>query len=749
MFFSLFEPNKEQPQAADETRASASADTSEQAARPPATAVQDGVLGAAQAYMAGRDTPHFLDLESRLGDGAMRSLAASHVMNGKSIADAVDFVTGYYGRVHSDITERDDLSRQRIRTHLRTIDDEIAEVRDECNENRKAQAEVDRALQQARKELPGVLAETRQIACKLRQERLASFEDDMKAVDEINQRREQNIIEQSKAEIRFAHEVRKAWVQAAKDEWNENREQYKERIAGLEAEQGRIDEELNRVRRHIQGLRSVGVTRNVSGFLFWTGTLTVAASAGFIAEAINRHTGTKSQLNAALEVLRVLLIGDGVPTPGRLLGGFSAAAAILAVFVTLIFAASWIAAQYRPGKDGRKTRRTDRVDKSASGWIARILPPHIIPGEVVSGLSGLTPQAVIQLVPMFVATFLSVCLLVALSPANANWISVDMGTAVALVLSFHSICILYATFVLGPRLMRMLDTAMDVTGSKPPLRIWLSEAVLTLFAVSALAGVAMLMLMPRFTIATQVLTPAALFLLSGGFALPFSIVFRGIYKDHEFLEGRRAFYRREIAELQCPLQPDLDEELLQKGVLLIKNRTAEREQQYLYQLRRYYYDDIGDLQRFQASMERLGGLHEEDAEPESSWRQARSILRETRLGLRFPETLVYNRPVSPEVLQQFEPVYRKRCEVRDRIVSLEASHKELARRIEAGEKRIAELRKQSSEYEAQLIELTRRQFDWSLKLSRNCKEDEIALHEAWVVAEMGSRSRGRGHAAAA
>ena len=41
------------------------------------------------------------------------------------------------------------------------------------------------------------------------------------------------------------------------------------------------------------------------------------------------------------------------------------------------------------------------------------------------------------------------------------------------------------------------------------------------------------------------LLPLVLFLLLGGFALPFSIIFRGLYKDHDFLQGRREWFRKE------------------------------------------------------------------------------------------------------------------------------------------------------------------------------------------------------------
>jgi hypothetical protein len=664
----------------------------------------------------------------------MESLAAATAFAQEPFQKATQQLIDYYTTLRSCITAkltstltylRD--QRDRAATQHKAIEEELQQATADA-------AAVNDHLTGARTEYAALNADLKQVVYAVRQAQLEDPEDDRKRHQELVAEYTQTTLDRFRTEAQLRNAYKETLLESATKEWERNKPEYLRRADDLTDEKTRIEEHLLIVERHITGLRKLGITRNVSGFLFWNGSLTVAAAGSLLAEFIGKHDKSESTFDQLITNLRLLLLGgQQSPTFGTVAKGLFFALLLLATILGTAVLLTWAIERITRSPDRKRRRGKVKGTANNAGeyqaWLSLL---SLVRRDLPIAVENITFRTLLQNLPGLLLVPLIICLFVALTPAHARFQSTNTSVAIAFILSFHALSILCATLILGPRLKRLLDQLDDPSVPKPA-----AAARLTLTASASLGVLSVLLLGLAPTTTNTIgwpLTPLLLFLLMGGFALPFSIIFRGLFKDHDFLQGRREFFRKQIADLRA--QPTLDDvEVddveLDETVKGWRSRTARLDHQHYLEACRRYYDDCG-------SNGPLSDIWRDDATPQgtsNSW-YLDSIASHR---LERPEPLLYYHRIPERLVERFTTAYAKRSGSTERITQLAEERARLTADIDRLRARRESLLGSMQSYDGKIAAAEQELQAELLAIEANAFGDRIFLEEAWAIAERGAR----------
>jgi hypothetical protein len=659
--------------------------------------------------------PPFLDRE------AIERLAASAAMLGHSLDEAEERLNNYY-----EILETH--TRQKVSGDVTYLTDQRNSVARDLSAatfaRQRAQriaAETEEKLQQGKAALCKQSAALTREVYFVRQERLRNIESDQKKQQEMVADYKGRSIDRLKSEFYLRNAYKAAALEARKQEWSLNRGEFENRANELEKEKEVVEEQLKKIEPQTEALRKIGITRNVSGFLFWSGSVAVAAAATLLAEFVAKHDKTDSTIDKVISHLRSLVTGGKATADGWSIfrGMLPLVLLILSIIVTAL-AVTWLLSPLQRGfHDKRRGKQKSRPVNVP--W-----PFSLVHRDIGATIDQLTLRSILRNVPALVIIPISLLAVIALTPPNVQLHSTSTSVAIAFILSFHAISVLYATTVLGPR----LKAALEQTEAAKPQWRRAGALILAITGLLAIGAVLLLGLAPtsKDSIGWP-LIPFCLFLVIGGYALPLSMVFRGIFKDLDFLRDRRQWFRTRIADLKA--QPtaddvdDADEDVIEDNVAQWRSRTAALDQQHYLEMCRLYHDEwpLGfNLDDF-ATMP--GGAREDfDAH----------VLRR----MEHPEPLMYFRSVPQPLVLRFTDAYVRRLQTTQEIVTLEAQKQKNDETLAEIEKRIESLQASMQAYEVKLNLANRQHLDEVAALKHRQINDALLLHEAWAISHRGA-----------
>jgi hypothetical protein len=657
----------------------------------------------------------------------MERLAAATAFCREPFRSAEDQVARHYDQVRLSIAAKLEseiayLAEQRLKSAT-----DLAGVNEHSRKAQEESSRLDEHLDAARNESCACNADLKQAVYAVRQAQLAHPDEDRQRHQDLVTECTATALDRFRAECQLRSAHKEIALESLTKEWAKNAPEYRRRADELAAEKERIEAQLGIIEKHTGGLRKIGVTRNVSGFLFWVGSLTVAAAGTLISEFIAKHDRSASAFDQVITNLRTLIVGANTHvTFWTIINGLLPVVLILASIILLAVGLTWTVERLTRVPDRRRRRPPTKT-----GFFARLWPLGFLRRDVALSIDNITLRTLLHNLPGLVMVPIVACIIIALTPQTTKLQSACTSIAVAFILSFHALSVLCATLILGPRLRTILEHLDENTTTSAVA----ARASLTATAVLGITSVLALGLAPTATDTVGwPLTPLALFLLLGGFALPFSIIFRGLFKDYDFLQNRREWFRKQIADLRS--QPteedlDLDEDNLKDTIKGWRSRTAALDHQHYLELCRRYYDDCGlagpltDLLRDPCTPSRI------DATP---W--FLDTIVEHRLER--PEPLVYYRLVPNDLLDRFNTAYARRSATRERIAALQEQRAAIQALLHDGQVRSNSLQLSVQTYDAKINAARQSYHDDLLALHLNHFTDHIFLQEAWSIAERGA-----------
>ncbi len=437
-----------------------------------------------------------------------------------------------------------------------------------------------------------------------------------------------------------------------KQRWDINRPEYERRVKELTREKERVEEELNAARNNINNLKRFGVTRHTAGFLIWAGYASLAGVGGVIANLLSGQPlgGTDyislifsylTNIVTALQTTRTFYdFWLKVIQPSLVVLVILALTGVLIWVVDKVlqnFDDGWRSRLVKRAGEDKKSRRRGR--RVAEREDAREQPPFLTPD--INRLSIQLPEVdrksyvkLLALLPYLFLAFVVVLLSITgaspapvIAPLTATPAATPAATpgvnasafsmtyiGVVFALLTVSVCVLYATKVIEPRWRRLADTlaghhnnpsaqgdaAHDEKDrpSEPNFRMYL-RAHWEFIVIAGSLAVALLVVisLPAGDYRTHAVWSAvAVFMCFSSMAFAYGIIQRGLFRNEEYLDGRRALYRNLIEKYSTePTIIDVFETVSPNKIKEITDNYRQSRQdldelRMLYELKRHFAD---------------------------------------------------------------------------------------------------------------------------------------------------------------
>jgi hypothetical protein len=541
-----------------------------------------------------------------------------------------------------------------------------------------------------------------------------------------------------------------------KEKWATHKGEYDRRVLELTKEKERVEEELNAARNNINALKRFGITRHTAGFLIWAGYASLAGVGGVIASLLNgQPMGRTSYVSLIFQYLTNIINAlQTIRTPSDflylVLWPCIVVLIILAVTGGLVLLADFLLQKFdkkwkvnwrgKPG-GGKKSRRSGKDNSKEQ--LPDLTPPI---NRLSIPLPEVDRKSYVKLLALLPYLFLAfVIVLLSVSGADKSNSSTNPLTptgalsmtyiGVVFVLLTVSVTMLYATKVIEPRWRKLVKVVEDQRPSDGPgddspdaekpaplvgFRMYLRAhwEFVVLICAMVLALLAIIFL-PASDYRSHVIWSAvAIFMCFSSLAFAYGIIQRGLFRNEEYLDGRRALYRVLIEKYST--EPTVMDVFDIAGVFdavnsdelknIVDNYRRSRkdfdELRLLYELKRQFADnyvDDADILKYFTHLKNwadpLGflakltfkkpdptepGLLDYEYAPEET-----SAVNESR------EELLRLRSRVDETATELDRAERARSEIKSRL-------KELESELRAQEKRRVELEQSLQQDEARL-----------------------------------------------
>lgn len=509
------------------------------------------------------------------------------------VDDARAELNGYYTKARNRLQSKFEAEIAYLTTQQTRSADERSTVHAALQNIRQRQADTERDLYAQQDLFIQLNGRLKPIVCRIRQEQLEHAPPTRERDAQLAQQNAEEVLDRFRTECRLRSAYKEIALEATIKDWERNADEYARRAEEVELEKTRIERRLEATEQQIDALKDNGITRNVSGFLFWTGSLSVAAGAALVSELLAKHGRFDSTIDQVVTNVRKLMLPHGaVSDIWGVLNGLIPVALLMGLLAVIAILLAWFSGQLLVAAERNRGRNKQSVKSRKRLGFRRFLTFGILSRSIASSVEVLNLRALLHNLPGLIILPLLACTVIALTPEEAHFKSTTVSVAIAFVLSFQALIALCATFVLRPFATSLLDRQ---NGAGRPI---FTRVILISASVLGVAAVAFLGLVPEHSGPPDwAVTPISLFLVLGGFALAFSIVFRGIFQDHDFLAHRREWFRKQIAELRAKptLEDEPESDAPDDDVKVWRNRMAEMDYRHYLDLYKTFYEDWGEI----------------------------------------------------------------------------------------------------------------------------------------------------------
>ena len=512
-----------------------------------------------------RETPLLSDKdkvrEAKDREDRVRLLAVLLALDGRDIEEALGYLEASRSIELDAIKEEFQKRGEFLDKRIRELEDSIKEckqnldgVRQEQQSLRTERANVDLALQMLRVEKAALLLEFRVKRLEKEKEFFAEHEKNFEAKSE---RAEEAANTWKEREIEEAKRVHEALL----DIWKNDEEELRRRAGALQEEKERIQSHLADVEKRVKNLRNIGITRTIAGFLVWVGYSVFAGVGGMVGKLLQGRQNDPKSADSLGNFIRGLSSFLGLPSEGQfqwmplvIMIGLTMSVAVLVIGVTVLsdyllnkFHKRWKASG-KTGKRGvdRGARWQDVISALGPGSFRFGLPSREIRRGDYVQLIAAVPYLILAAVIVFIVSAVDARVVAAAAPGAPVPTPDALSTATTLtsasigaifVLLSTSACLLYATKIIEPRWNKLVAEAPE------GLSFWKYVGLNWEFAViivAMLVGLLVLAFAQFGEVSNyRVWGLMAFFMCLASMGLAYGLIYRGVFRDYDFLVRRR------------------------------------------------------------------------------------------------------------------------------------------------------------------------------------------------------------------
>jgi hypothetical protein len=623
-----------------------------------------------------------------LGKERMQSLAASSSRPGFGSENRPEAILNEYYKALSDYFQVDvEKKRSSLSVQNGDLDERIRLCRTRIRELASRRDQSQTELRELDRELPELAAKLQGVVYKVRQQQLRNDPAEAGQRSELLKSWTSEFAARGELKFRIQNADRELLYKQAMDDNVADKEENKRRADELQKEMAAIETQVNELSAYCSALRFIGITRRATTYLIGLGSVCLAGSSIFMSSLIERHSRFESHYDKILRNLRLLFFGvPDHPSGWVMLKAFAGIAALIVLLaVTTQFVLRLM------GFAGGDDLRPKPIGVARKNNIDRVLE-FLAPPKLADIVGTLTLQRVYGAIPYIAVTLLLIMAGIAVTPADLKWNSEASVFAIAYALAFTGISIVAGTTLLGPGLRRMLMSfkQTDELDTNSPKRFsWIFACVCFIGGALGCAGILIPGLIEPLSKAGEAATtsylgwplaPAGLFVVLGGFALPFGIVVRGIFFDLDVYQMRREFFRTTIARLLAvPTRRDIFRGAVSEDWDSATAASDYRNAMSLLNLMHSEWEDVEFLKSFFSEARVPGGAFEMPID----------IL--VRHRLENPGRLMFYSLVEEPLISDFTHSWEKRMAALSSINALKSEIANLEVEIKTNEKELVVL----------------------------------------------------------
>lgn len=495
---------------------------------------------------------------SALSDAELKDLAVRLALTGLSLEEGLKYLERIED-VKLETLEEECSSRkllltkwiERTKTKILALETQIQTLIEKAASLTRAKFETETSIQ---------LLELKKAAIRLtmRIKQLESqrsfFEEQKQDLTNQHQEMTDQLAHSKEVELDYAKRLHAGLIEI----WNTDESELRRRADVLEKEEARISTRIKPLEEKIELLQSVGITRTTYGFLIWVGYTAFAGVGSVIGGLLQKRQSDPQAADLFGNFIRGFASSFGLEANNRFMWlpffkmiGFVLFMLVLLGLVIMLydfslkrFYSDWTKRQQRRREGPTNTKQSVLSIFTAGSNRLSLFTGRINRVDYVQ-LLAIGPYLLFAAILVFVISALG------LSPnLSGGQTSKEQFTLTAasfgaiFTLLGTSVCILYATKVIEPRWVTFAKT------QNRGVRVFLAanwKVILVLAAM--LIAVLILTFSPFGDVSNyRVWGITALFMTLGSIGLAYGLVYKGIFRDYDFLYRTRQDYLLKIQE---------------------------------------------------------------------------------------------------------------------------------------------------------------------------------------------------------
>ncbi|HEV7745473.1 MAG TPA: hypothetical protein VGO56_10795 [Pyrinomonadaceae bacterium] len=385
------------------------------------------------------------------------------------------------------------------------------------------------------------------------------FDDETRKLSEKEALIGQQIIQDKENELQDAKQLHSSLLEV----WQVDEAELNRRAETLKEEQQNAEALLKPVEQKIKYLRGIGITRTTAGFLLWAGYTAFAGVGSLIGSLLQQRQKDPSEADLIGNFVRGFagffgLSQNAIFSWAPFLKMLSFVGATLLFLVAATVLCDLLLPRFNPRwrKSAFPNRPRTRVGRPTHSWKAflGLLTTgsdrlSLFTGRITRAdyfqLMAVIPYVLLASILLFVLSALGLIIPVpkAGSSLAATITSASIGAVFTLLST--SACLLYATKFIEPRWERLV-------GANPTSRRWAYLSANWEFALLMLVMVAVVLLLTFLPLSERnnywTWGLVVFFMTIGSIGLAYGLIYRGMFRDYDYLNRKRDDYLIKIEE---------------------------------------------------------------------------------------------------------------------------------------------------------------------------------------------------------
>ncbi len=500
----------------------------------------------------------FSKAASTLSETELKDLAVRLALNGLSLESGLKYLEKLEN-VNLQTLEEECSSRKllftqwidRTRTKILALEKQIQSLVDKAASLTRAKFETEISIQLLELKKSAIRLSMR---IKQLETQRTFFEEEKEKLTNQYDEMTERLAHSKEVELDYAKRLHAGLVEI----WNIDESELRRRANVLEDEQSRISARIKPLEEKIELLQSVGITRTVAGFLIWVGYSGFAGVGSVIGGLLQKRQSDPKGADLLGNFIRGFASSFGLEAGNKFMWlpffkmigfvlfilGLLALVIALWDFLLKWFYSDWTRREKRTKQGSTKTKQGVLSIFTAGSNRLSLFNGRINRSDYVQ-LLAISPYLLFAAILVFAVSSLGLTPYLAGSQSSQEQSTLTAASFGAIfTLLGTSICILYATKVIEPRWMSFAKT------QNRGVKVFLAANWEIIFVVALLVGaVLILTFSPLSDVSNyRVWGITALFMTLGSIGLAYGLVYRGIFRDYDFLYRIRQEYLLKIQE---------------------------------------------------------------------------------------------------------------------------------------------------------------------------------------------------------